>query len=62
VSLATYGRPLTMGWPYFLIAAMAAATPAGVATAPVLLGIIAALAAGQIVLSLLLNRTAQVQT
>jgi low temperature requirement protein LtrA len=56
VSLATYGRPIGTGWPFFLIAATAAATPAAAATAPVLLGAIAALAAGQIALSLLLNR------
>jgi low temperature requirement protein LtrA len=62
VSLATSGRSLAMGWPYFLIAAIAVATPAAVATAPVLLGAIAALAAGQITLSLLLNRKAQGQT
>jgi low temperature requirement protein LtrA len=59
VSLATYGRPIGTGWPYFLIAATATATPAAAATAPVLLGAIAALAAGQIALSLLLNRKTQ---
>jgi low temperature requirement protein LtrA len=59
VSLATYGRPIGTGWPFFLIAATAAATPAAAATAPVLLGAIAALAAGQIALSLLLNRKTQ---
>jgi len=57
VSLATYGRPLATGWSYFLIAAMAAVSPAVVSTAPVLLGCIAALATGQITMSVLLNRT-----
>lgn len=56
VSLATYGRPLVSGWPYFLIAAIAVATPAWSATSPVLVGSIVALAACQIALSLLLNR------
>jgi low temperature requirement protein LtrA len=59
VSLATYGRPIGTGWPYFLIAATATATPAAAATAPVLLGAIAALAAGQIALSWILNRKTQ---
>ena len=57
VSLATYGRPLVSGWPYFLIAGIAVATPAWGANAPVLVGSIVALAACQIALSLLLNRT-----
>lgn len=57
VSLATYGRPLASGWPYFLIAAIAVPTSALSATAPVLVGSIVALAVCQIALSLLLNRT-----
>lgn len=57
VSLATYGRPLVSGWPYHLTAAIAVATPAWVAAAPILVGCIVALAACQIALSLLLNRT-----
>lgn len=62
VSLATYGRSLASGWPYFLVAAFAAAMPALVSAAPVLLGGIAMLAAGQITLSLLLNREAPGRT
>jgi low temperature requirement protein LtrA len=57
VSLATNGRPLVSGWPYFLIATIAVVAPAWSATAPVLVGSIVALAACQIALSLLLNRT-----
>ena len=57
VSLATYGRPPVSGWPYFLIAAIAVTTPAWSATAPILVGSIVALAACQIALSLLLNRS-----
>jgi low temperature requirement protein LtrA len=56
VSLATYGRPLVSGWPYFLIAWIAAFSPVMVSTAPVLLVCISALAAGQITMSLLLNQ------
>jgi low temperature requirement protein LtrA len=57
VSLATYGRPLAAGWPYVLIAVLAVGAPAWSATAPVLVGSIVALAACQIALSVLLNRT-----
>jgi low temperature requirement protein LtrA len=57
VSLATYGRPLAAGWPYALIAATAVASPVWSATAPVLVGSILALAACQIALSVLVNRT-----
>lgn len=56
VSLATNGRPLASGWPYFLIAVMAVASPALISHAPILVGWIAALAAGQIAMSLLLTR------
>jgi low temperature requirement protein LtrA len=56
VSLATYRRPLVSGWPYFLIAAFAAALPSMIFSAPTLLGALAALAACQIGLSLRLNR------
>jgi low temperature requirement protein LtrA len=55
VSLATYGRTLMSGWPYFGIAAIAAATPAVVSSAPVLVGVLVILAAGQIALSVVLN-------
>lgn len=58
VSLATYRRGLASGWPYFLIAGLAAFAPAAATTAPVLLALIAALAIGQIILSILLNRAA----
>lgn len=57
VSLATYGRPVATGWPYVLIAVLAVGAPAWSATAPVLVGSIVALAACQIALSVLLNRT-----
>ncbi|MFN4203381.1 MAG: low temperature requirement protein A [Tabrizicola sp.] len=56
ISLATYRRPLTTGWPYFLIALAAAAMPALVQTAPFLLGGLVAMAAAQIIASILLNQ------
>ncbi|WP_431297864.1 low temperature requirement protein A [Tabrizicola sp. BL-A-41-H6] len=59
VSLATHQRSLASGWPYFLIALMAAASPVMVSTAPVLVGYLAVLAACQIGLSLNLNRNTQ---
>ena len=57
VSLATYGRPVAAGWPYVLIALLAVGAPAWSMTAPVLVGSTVALAACQIALSVLLNRT-----
>jgi low temperature requirement protein LtrA len=57
VSLATNGRPLSSGWPYFLAALIAAATPVVASTAPVLVGSILALAVGQIAMSVALRRT-----
>jgi low temperature requirement protein LtrA len=57
VSLATYERPVATGWPYVLIAVLAVGASAWSATAPVLVGSIVALAACQIALSVLLNRT-----
>lgn len=59
VSLATYRRPLASGWPYFAIAMLAAASPAMVSSAPLLVGCHAVLAAGQIAMSILLKRNAQ---
>lgn len=61
VSLATYRRAVVSGWPYFLIAMMAVFLPAFISTAAFLVGCLAALAAGQIVLSMMLSRTAQNQ-
>jgi low temperature requirement protein LtrA len=58
-SLATYGRPLASGWPYFLIATVAAVSPSLVSTAPMLLGCIVVLAVGQITISWLFNRMPQ---
>lgn len=57
VSIATYGRTLFSGWPYFLIAIVAAVSPALFPTAPFLVGSLAVLAACQIGLSLALNRS-----
>lgn len=57
VSLATYRRSLTSGWTYFLIALAAAATPALVQTAPVMLGSLVAMAAVQILASISINRS-----
>lgn len=61
VSLATWGRPIASGWPYVLIAMMAAASPVIASTAPLLVGCLAALAAAQIATSLLLNRPSRVR-
>ncbi|MFM7445521.1 MAG: low temperature requirement protein A, partial [Tabrizicola sp.] len=59
VSLATYRRPLLSGWPYVLIAVLAALTPLLVSTAPVLVGCLVGVAASQIALSVILNRNSQ---
>lgn len=59
VSLATYRRRLASGWPYVVIALVAVALPVFVSTAPFLVGSLAVLAAGQIGLSLTLNRPMQ---
>ncbi|NBZ89474.1 low temperature requirement protein A [Stagnihabitans tardus] len=56
VSLATHGLPLSSGWPYVLVALIAAAAPVVSSTAPVLVGSILALAVGQIAMSLALRR------
>lgn len=56
VSLSTFQRTLASGWPYFLIAGFAALAPAATPNAPMLVALIAALATGQITLSILLNR------
>jgi low temperature requirement protein LtrA len=58
VSLATFRRPLVAAWPYFLIASGAALMPVFAATALLLLGALATLAAFQIGLSWYLNRSA----
>ena len=60
VSLATYRRKLSSGWPYVLIAGVAAATPVLTSTAPVLVGLLVGVAACQIGLSVALNRPARV--
>jgi len=57
VSLATFRRPLTLAWPYVLIASFAALMPVMASTAPLLLGALAILAAFQIGLSWYLNRS-----
>jgi len=59
VSLATDRRPLASGWPYLLIALVAAASPALFPTAPSLVGMIAAMAAFQVMLSVILKRAPQ---
>jgi low temperature requirement protein LtrA len=51
VSLSTYQRALASGWPYLLIALLAAASPALLSTAPVLFGAVVLLAGFQITLS-----------
>lgn len=56
VSLATHSRAIASGWPYYLIAVLAAMTPVLSQSAPVLIGCVLALAAGQIALSVALNR------
>jgi low temperature requirement protein LtrA len=56
VSLSTGRRSAASGWPYLLIALAAAASPAIVPTAPLLVGSLAGLAALQVILSLTLNR------
>lgn len=57
VSLATHGRPLSSGWPYFFAALIAAVAPVVASTAPVLVGSILALAFAQIAMSLAMRRT-----
>lgn len=57
VSLATFRRPLTSGWPYLLIALVAAVSPLLVQTAPFLLGSLIVMAASQILVSIFLTRT-----
>lgn len=56
VSLSTHQRPLASGWPFLLIALLAAASPALLSTAPVLFGAVAFLAGFQITLSSFLYR------
>jgi low temperature requirement protein LtrA len=57
VSIATHGRALSSGWPYFLAALIAAFAPAVASTAPVLVGSTLVLAIAQIAMSLTLRRT-----
>jgi low temperature requirement protein LtrA len=57
VSLATYRRAFTTGWPYFLVSLPAAGAPIIFSSAPYLVGFLATLAAVQILLSLHLNRS-----
>jgi low temperature requirement protein LtrA len=56
VSVATGGHPARRGWPFLLIAAVAAALPGVTESAPVLLAALAAAALGQIALSVRLGR------
>lgn len=57
VSLSTFRRHLASGWPYFLIASVAAVMPVLVSSAPWLLGALVTFAAFQIGLSWYLNRS-----
>ena len=61
VSLSTFRRHLASGWPYFLIASVAAVVPVMVSTAPLLLGALATSAAFQIGLSWYLNRSSNAE-